>query len=113
MYLLPDFNAKLLPRLLALKPGTRIVSHDGGIGDWPFDERLELRAPDKAVGDGLSRVELWVVPARAAGAWASDLPGHGGRWQFRIAQRYQQLEVSASASEGSGLVVPAAQMRGT
>ncbi|HYL89340.1 MAG TPA: class I SAM-dependent methyltransferase, partial [Burkholderiales bacterium] len=32
MYLLPDFNAKLLPRLVALKPGTRIVSHDGGIG---------------------------------------------------------------------------------
>ena len=29
-YLLPDFNAKLLPRLLKLKPGTRIVSHDGG-----------------------------------------------------------------------------------
>ena len=37
-YLLPDFNAKLLPRLLALKPGTRIVSHDGGIGAWPPDE---------------------------------------------------------------------------
>src|SRR5947199_6182981 len=30
MYLLPEFNAKLLPRLLALQPGTRIVSHDGG-----------------------------------------------------------------------------------
>src|SRR5918995_6506578 len=42
-YLLPDFNAKLMPRLLALKPGTRIVSHDGGIGDWPPDERLEMR----------------------------------------------------------------------
>src|ERR1044071_8022010 len=35
MYILPDFNAKLLPRFLALKPDTRIVSHDGGIGDWP------------------------------------------------------------------------------
>ena len=31
-YLLPEFNAQLLPRLLKLKPGTRIVSHDGGIG---------------------------------------------------------------------------------
>ena len=29
MYLLPDLNAKLLPRLLRLRPGTRIVSHDG------------------------------------------------------------------------------------
>jgi ribosomal protein L11 methylase PrmA len=40
MYLLPEFNARLLPRLIALKPGTRIVSHDGGIGDWPADETL-------------------------------------------------------------------------
>src|SRR5688572_10482700 len=63
-YLLPDFNAKLLPRLLRLKPGTRIVSHDGGIGDWPPDERLEMRAPEKPVGvGGVSRVELWIVPA--------------------------------------------------
>jgi SAM-dependent methyltransferase len=64
MYLLPDFNAKLLPRLLALKPGTRIVSHDGGIGDWPPDERLQMRAPEKPVGvGGVSTVELWIVPA--------------------------------------------------
>ena len=58
-YLLPDFNAKLLPRLLKLKPGTRIVSHDGGIGDWHSDERLEMRAPEKPVGvGGVSTVEL-------------------------------------------------------
>src|SRR5512138_2266863 len=49
MYLLPDFNAKLLPRLLALKPGTRIVAHDGGIGDWPADETLSMRTPEKPV----------------------------------------------------------------
>ena len=56
-YLLPNFNEKLLPRLLKLKPGTRIVSHDGGIGEWPPDERLEMRAPEKPVGvGGLSRV---------------------------------------------------------
>jgi SAM-dependent methyltransferase len=74
-YLLPEFNAKLLPRLLKLKPGTRIVSHDGGIGDWPPDERLEMRAPEKPVGvGGVSRVELWIVPADARGAWTSEVP---------------------------------------
>src|SRR5919109_2815992 len=67
-YLLPDFNAKLLPKLLALKPGTRIVSHDGGIADWLPDEHLEMRAPEKPVGvGGLSSVDLWIVPANAAG----------------------------------------------
>jgi SAM-dependent methyltransferase len=112
LYLLPELNKKLLPRLLALKPGTRIVSHDGSIGDWPFDERLELRVPDKPVGDGLSRVELWVVPARAAGAWTSQIPAHGGSWRFEISQRYQVLDVAARAEEGRDLVVPAARLRG-
>jgi len=111
-YLLPDFNAKLLPKLLKLKPGTRIVSHDGGIGDWPADERLEMRAPEKPVGvDGASRVELWIVPADARGAWSSELPTHGGRWQFSIKQKYQVLEVDVAA-QGRDLLVRNNRLRG-
>jgi SAM-dependent methyltransferase len=112
MYLLPEFNARLLPRLLALKPGTRIVSHDGGIGEWPPDERLEMRVPEKSVGvGGLSRVELWVVPADARGRWASDVPQHGGRWTFEVAQRFQELEVEVRA-QGRDLRVRASRLRG-
>jgi len=112
MYLLPDFNAKLLPRLLRLKPGTRIVSHDGGIGDWPPDERLEMRAPEKTVGiGGLSRVELWIVPADAHGVWSSDLGEHGGPWRFSIAQKFQVLDVRAAA-QGRDLLVRASRLRG-
>lgn len=111
-YLLPEFNVKLLPRLLALKPGTRIVSHDGGIGDWPSDERLEMRVPEKAVGvGGLSRVELWVVPADARGRWVSEVPQHGGRWAFDIAQRFQDLEIEVRA-QGRDLLVRASRLRG-
>jgi len=111
-YLLPDFNAKLLPRLLALKPGTRIVSHDGGIGAWPPDEKLEMRTPEKPVGlGGMSKVELWVVPANAAGRWTSDLGAHGGRWLFQVAQQFQMLDVTARA-EGRDLLVRASRLRG-
>ena len=111
-YLLPDFNAKLLPKLLRLKPGTRIVSHDGGIGAWPSDEKLEMRAPEKAVGlGGLSKVELWIVPADAAGRWISELGAHGGRWRFQVAQEFQVLDVSARA-EGRDLLVRASRLRG-
>ena len=112
MYLLPDFNVKLLPRLLRLRPGTRIVSHDGGIGDWPPDEKLEMRAPEKSVGiDGLSKVELWVVPADVSGGWTGELPLHGGRWRWQIKQHYQMLEVEAAA-EGRELLVRASRLRG-
>jgi SAM-dependent methyltransferase len=112
LYLLPDFNAKLLPRLLALKPGTRIVSHDGGIGDWPPDERLQMRAPEKPVGvGGVSTVELWIVPANAAGRWESDLPRHGGRWRFDVKQSFQMLDIDSSA-QGRDLLVRNSRLRG-
>ena len=112
MYLLPDFNAKLLPRLLRLRPGTRIVSHDGGIGDWPPDEKLQMRAPEKPVGvGGVSTVELWIVPADAAGSWTSDIPQHGGRWRFQVKQSFQLLDIDAAA-QGRDLLVRNSRLRG-
>ena len=112
MYLLPEFNRKLLPRLLELRPGTRIVSHDGEIGDWPADETLEMRAPEKAVGvGGLSKVELYIVPADARGKWVGDVPQHGGRWTFEVSQNFQILDVDAWA-QGRDLLVRGSRLRG-
>ena len=112
MYLLPDFNAKLEPKFLALKPGTRIVSHDGGIGNWPPDETLEMRTPEKPVGvGGNSKVELFIVPADVRGTWNSQVPQHGGQWRFQIAQRYQMLEVEARTG-GRDLLVRNSRLRG-
>jgi SAM-dependent methyltransferase len=112
MYLLPEFNAKLLDRFLKLKPGTRIVSHDGGIADWPPDESWELRTPEKPVGlGGQSRIDLWIVPTRLAGDWTSELPQHGGRWRFHVTQHYQMLEVEAQTG-GRDLVVRNTRLRG-
>jgi len=112
MYLLPDFNVKLLPRLLALRPGTRIVSHDGAIGDWPADETLQMRTPEKPVGiGGNSKIELWIVPADIRGAWTSQIPQHGGTWNFQVGQRYQMLELQVRA-EGRELLVRNTRLRG-
>jgi SAM-dependent methyltransferase len=111
-YLLPEFNAKLLPRLLALKPGTRIVSHDGGIADWPPDERLEMRAPEKPVGvGGVSSVELWIVPANAAGTWRSEVPEHGGTWRMQVKQKYQVLDIDLD-TQGRDMLVRNSRLRG-
>jgi len=62
MYLLPDVNLRLRPKLRALKPGTRLVSHDWDMGDWPPQRSIEVDAPDKRVGlRKTSRLMLWTV----------------------------------------------------
>ena len=57
LYLLPDLNVKLRPRLLAeLKPGTRIVSHQFDMGTWKPDRKVELSAG--------RTIYLWTIPPR-------------------------------------------------
>ncbi len=97
-YLLPEVNLKLRPKLLAMRPGTRIVTHDYDMGDWPYDEMVELPVAEKLVGPlGRSKVFLFIVPADVQGTWRSDVAEHGGRWQFDIGQKYQRLQVQARA----------------
>jgi len=97
-YLLPEVNAKLMPRLLQLKPGTRIVTHDYDMGPWHYDEMIDLPVAEKLVGPlGHSKVFLFLVPADVRGEWRSELPDQGGTWQFRIGQDYQDLQIAASA----------------
>jgi len=74
-YLLPEMNRKLRPKLLGLKPGTRIVAHDYSMGQWTADEEKTLIVPEKTVGDpGKSYVYLYIVPASVGGTWESQIP---------------------------------------
>jgi len=73
MYLLPEFNLQLRPALLALKPGTRIVSHDWDMGDWKPDRTTVVPVPNKAVGrEKSSKIHLWTVPAKVDGVWCAS-----------------------------------------
>jgi SAM-dependent methyltransferase len=93
IYLLPEVNLMVRPRILALKPGTRLVSHDYGFGEWPPDLELVMDAPGKPVGrDQKSKVLYWVVPARVAGKWAWQ--GAGGAtqlYELQLDQVFQKI----------------------
>jgi SAM-dependent methyltransferase len=98
LYLLPDFNLKLRPTLLALKPGTRVVSHDWDMGDWKPDQTTTVPVPDKKVGlDKSSKVHLWVVPARIEGLWC----GAGALRDFslRVNQHYQEVQATLTRGD--------------
>lgn len=100
MYLLPEFNLQLRPRLLALAPGTRIVSHDWDMGEWLPERSLTLDVPDKAIGrEKRSTVHLWVVPARVQGRWCTA----GG--SLDITQRFQTFSATLSADDTPAPVV--------
>ncbi len=104
MYLLPEYNLVLKPTLLALKPGTRIVSHDYGIGDWEPDAQEKVDAPEKTVGvEKASWIYSWVVPAQVAGHWRSRITTTKGTMELELdfKQRYQRVEGTAKLRGGS------------
>ena len=96
MYLLPEYNLALRPKLLAMRPGTRIVSHDFAMGDWKPDARKTVPVPDKPVGvNKESTIYFWIVPARVGGRWKSQLPSTGADAQFTLRQKFQELSGTA------------------
>jgi SAM-dependent methyltransferase len=64
MFLLSSINMKLRPKILDLKPGTRIVSNTFDMGEWKPDETGK---PDNC--NGYCTAYLWIVPAKIDGTW--------------------------------------------
>jgi hypothetical protein len=83
MYLLPSVNRRLRPRLLDLKPGTRIVAHDFDLEEWKPDQLTTIR----------KNVFLWVVPAKVAGRWRGrvSLPDGARTIEIELNQRFQEI----------------------
>jgi hypothetical protein len=115
IYLLPEVNLMVRPKLLAtLKPGTRIVSHDYNMGDWPPDQQMVLDAPDKPVGrDKKSKVFFWVVPVNAAGKWRWRLPvdGKSADFEWMVAQNFQTISGSILV-DGNAWAIENARLSG-
>jgi hypothetical protein len=115
MYLLPEVNLMVRGKLLKqLKPGTRIVSHDYGMGEWKPDEYLVLDAPDKPVGaDFKSKVFYWVVPAEVSGTWRGQVARAGKTevFELKLDQMFQQINGSMSVS-GRGARIEGGALKG-
>lgn len=82
LYLLPDLNQQLRPQILALKPGTRVVSHMWDMGEWE---------PDEKIGTDDSQAFLWIVPATVAGRWRLAEEDGAPFGELELAQRFQRV----------------------
>ena len=83
MFLLPDINLKLRPKILDLKPGTRIVSNSFTMGEWESDSRAD--ATDKEGCVSYCTAYLWIVPAKVEGTWRSP------QGEFDLRQTFQKF----------------------
>ena len=82
MYLLEEINAQLRPTILALRPGTRVLSNTFSMGDWE---------PDQVIQENTSNGYFWTVPAAVNGIWLIAGLDSRGPATLRLAQRYQRI----------------------
>jgi precorrin-6B methylase 2 len=81
MFLLPSINLKLRPKILEMKPGTRIVSNTFTMDDWQADETSQVTEDCTSWCTAL----LWIVPAKVEGTW--QLP----QGALTLTQKYQMV----------------------
>ena len=101
MFLLPDINLRLRPKILDLEPGTRIVSNTFTIAEWAADETA-------TIGDGCTSwctAHFWIVPAKVEGTWR--LP----QGELTIRQVFQMIS-GTLASGGSSALITDGRLRG-
>ena len=101
MYLLRSLNLRLRPKLLELKPGTRIVSQSFDMGDWMADQTATVNGGR----DGQFRIYFWTVPAKADGTWQLE----GG--ELTLTQEFQILRGTLTLN-GKTTPISSAKMLG-
>jgi len=101
MFLLPEINLKLRPRLLDLKPGTRIVSNTFTMGEWEADQEVTTEEN----WNSWNTAYLWIIPAKVAGGWKL------GNGDLELTQEFQFVR-GALKSGGKSLTVTDGRLNG-
>jgi hypothetical protein len=100
LFLTPEMNIRLRPKLLNLKAGARVVANTFAIGDWNPDQIVNVTS-------GCERfctARLWLVPAQVSGAW--KLP----QGELMLKQVYQSF--SGTLKTGLTVLPVAGRLRG-
>jgi precorrin-6B methylase 2 len=90
MFLLPDINLRLRPKILDLKPGTRIVSNSFTMGEWEHDG-ID-KATEKEGCTSYCTAYLWIVPAKVEGTWQI------GGGELTVRQSFQMITGTLKAN---------------
>ena len=89
MFLLPQINMKLRPKILDLKPGTRIVSNSFTMEDWEADETANVTEDCTSWCTAM----LWIVPAKVEGTWTTP------QGELTLTQKFQTFSGTIGSSQ--------------
>jgi SAM-dependent methyltransferase len=103
MFLLPDINIKLRPRILDMKPGTRVVSNSFTMGDWAADETAQI-SPAEGCSSWCTAY-LWIVPAKVGGHWKM------AQGDLSLKQNFQTV-TGTLRSGGNSVAIEDGKLRG-
>jgi SAM-dependent methyltransferase len=111
IYLLTSVNLRLRPKLLReLRPGTRLVSHNFGMGEWKPDQSSEVMVDDIS-----HDVFLWIIPANVSGTWAWTMGKPAVKGEMNLEQHFQvpsgSATVGGAATEIKDLTLKGDQIR--
>ena len=101
MFLLPEINLRLRPKILDLKPGTRIVSNSFTMEEWKADETATVSNGCSSYCTAL----LWIVPAKVGGVW--KLP----QGELTLKQTFQLISGTLK-SGGNTMAITNGRLRG-
>lgn len=105
LYLGEQLNARLMPKLLSMKPGTRVVSNTFRMESWIPDRELRLNSGEQAF--------LWIVPASIEGHWElTGLPGSESA-RLSIRQRKQFFDATITLSSRTRLFIADGRIDGS
>jgi SAM-dependent methyltransferase len=104
MFLLPDINLKLRPKILDLKPGTRIVSNSFTMGEWEADQ--SVRTSDAEGCTTYCTALLWIVPAKVEGTWQTP------EGEIAFKQAFQVIRGTLKPKAGGAAVMVDGRLNG-
>ena len=92
MFLLPEINIKLRPKILDMKPGTRVVSNSFTMEDWEADQTETISSDCTS----WCTAHLWIVPAKVEGTWQTP------QGELKLTQMYQKLSGTLGTTKIEG-----------
>jgi hypothetical protein len=100
LFLLPEINLKLRPKILAMKPGTRVVSNSFDMGNWKADDTIDTVGKCETYCNAF----YWVVPAKVDGAWQTP--------QGKLALKQTFQFVTGTLTNGKLVTLVKGRLRG-